>query len=865
MWNGTEWQRGDRVVANYDGRGVWRGAEVFRANPDGTYDLLYDEGMSETSVPAMHVRMEPAYPALDETIVPTNSTFREPWDAADEGRAGAGVTVGTRVEADYSGIGYFHPATVNLVYPDGTFELVYDDGLREDRVPLVRIRTQEARVAEERAAPPPRAMGRMRARTPPGRAREPRPAAAEVLRVGSLAQGNWGGLGYWHPATVMALLPGGAFLLRYEDGYEEEAAAECVLPAGSEPTSAPAPAEWDGSFGSDDKKRTPLAPRRRQASGVHDAEKVRKQFEQERKARLEVVKLKAEDKQWAAQHGVSGDRGLFQGMIARWRAASVEAPPPPPPASDLRLSVFVRSRPLLPDEVKAGAFDVVTPSNRDVGPLLVVHEPKTMVDLSKAMDNHTYKFDAVFGENASNKRIFETALRPMVKHLFSSRGGHGTCFAYGQTGSGKTVTMEGLGSGASNPENEMGMYAYVAGEVFHHVAEAAARGSPLVVRCGFVEIYRGKCFDLLARKKKIEVMEDERGQQCLVGLHQVELESAEQMLQLLGQSNRTTRATAQNETSSRSHAILQLSVVTPGAQAWSDAELRCKLSLVDLAGSEWAAKAQSDDRNNRLDGAEINKSLLCLKECIRALGAHGTHVPFRGSKLTQVLKDSFVGRGSRTVMIANISPSSLSCDHSLNTLRYAQRVKDWQSAEQTERRARDTDSKPPLAPAPAAPQRQPQMPPLPPQESRSRAAERGVSRAGSARSLSRNSSSGAREAEPVPPEEAECEELSRSLRWSPAQVDAERAAKLVLRAEESLVAAHAASIKHAVASLPAEEKLLAASDGDMEDYVKQLKAFVHQKRAQLDAVEDAIAEYEQQCAREDDARRRVKGVNKPWD
>jgi kinesin family protein 2/24 len=63
---------------------------------------------------------------------------------------------------------------------------------------------------------------------------------------------------------------------------------------------------------------------------------------------------------------------------------------------------------------------------------------------------------------------------------------------------------------------------------------------------------------------------------------------------------------------------------------------RCKLSLVDLAGSEWAAKAQSDDRANRLDGAEINKSLLCLKECIRALGANGAHVPFRGSKLTQV-------------------------------------------------------------------------------------------------------------------------------------------------------------------------------------------------------------------------------------
>ena len=115
-------------------------------------------------------------------------------------------------------------------------------------------------------------------------------------------------------------------------------------------------------------------------------------------------------------------------------------------------------------------------------------------------------------------------------------------------------------------------------------------------------------------------MEDERGQQCLVGLQWVDLPSAEALLQLLGRSERTTRATAQNEQSSRSHAILQISVAEPAAQSWqSDTEL-FRLSLVDLAGSEWAAKAQSDDRGNRLDGAEINKSLLCLKECIRALG-----------------------------------------------------------------------------------------------------------------------------------------------------------------------------------------------------------------------------------------------------
>lgn len=98
-------------------------------------------------------------------------------------------------------------------------------------------------------------------------------------------------------------------------------------------------------------------------------------------------------------------------------------------------------------------------------------------------------------------------------------------------------------------------------------------------------------------------------------------------------------------------------------------------SLFHVTGSERGADTYDNNRQTRLEGAEINKSLLALKECIRALDSDARHVPFRGSKLTAVLRDSFVGDQARTVMIANISPNSASVEHTLNTLRYADRVK----------------------------------------------------------------------------------------------------------------------------------------------------------------------------------------------
>ena len=103
-----------------------------------------------------------------------------------------------------------------------------------------------------------------------------------------------------------------------------------------------------------------------------------------------------------------------------------------------------------------------------------------------------------------------------------------------------------------------------------------------------------------------------------------------------------------------------------------------KLSLIDLAGSERASATHN--RGIRLiEGANINRSLLTLGNCINALcesneKGHKVYIPYRDSKLTRILKDS-LGGNSRTVMIANISPSATSFEDTSNTLKYANRAK----------------------------------------------------------------------------------------------------------------------------------------------------------------------------------------------
>lgn len=135
-----------------------------------------------------------------------------------------------------------------------------------------------------------------------------------------------------------------------------------------------------------------------------------------------------------------------------------------------------------------------------------------------------------------------------------------------------------------------------------------------------------------------------------------------------GSTLRVTSQNATNADSSRSHAILQI-IIKDGKKMFS------KISFIDLAGNERGADHMDQSKQTKIDGAEINKSLLALKECIRALDQGKGHTPFRGSKLTMVLKDSFVGF-CKTVMIGNVSPNVAAAENTMNTLRYADRVKE---------------------------------------------------------------------------------------------------------------------------------------------------------------------------------------------
>ena len=142
------------------------------------------------------------------------------------------------------------------------------------------------------------------------------------------------------------------------------------------------------------------------------------------------------------------------------------------------------------------------------------------------------------------------------------------------------------------------------------------------IRVSFLEIYNEQIRDLIMVSSDVlDLREDPIKGVCVAGLSEIEVDTPEEILDLLifGNKNRTQEATGANETSSRSHAVMQIICEHKDRDAGIEAEIRIgKLSLIDLAGSERASK--TGNRGIRMiEGANINRSLLALGNCINAL------------------------------------------------------------------------------------------------------------------------------------------------------------------------------------------------------------------------------------------------------
>jgi kinesin family protein 2/24 len=399
------------------------------------------------------------------------------------------------------------------------------------------------------------------------------------------------------------------------------------------------------------KKKKEASVEIKKSSIVSKIEEMNKKREERRKKMDNDKKTRQANQAQFEAEGKTGDID-FAMMIENIRS-SLPKPIGHLSPEGLKIIVSVRKRPLFTKEKEAGENDCITCAN----PKMYIHECKLRVDgITKYVDNQSFAFDNAFSEKDETTEFYRYSIQPLIPLLYSK--GTVTCFAYGQTGSGKTYTMVSVQKSA-----------------IEDLFSIQPTSMELSYSMSYFEIYGNKLYDLLNERNPLIVLEDKNQIIQIQGLSEKPAEDPEDMMKLMEKANalRTTHATTANDTSSRSHSICHILIKDKKTM-----KLIGKLSLVDLAGSERAQDCQSNDRVRRLEGAEINKSLLALKECIRGLDTKDAHIPFRASKLTMVLRDSFVGKSDkiRIVMIACISPGSSSSDHTLNTLRYAERLKE---------------------------------------------------------------------------------------------------------------------------------------------------------------------------------------------
>ncbi|KHN45902.1 Kinesin-related protein 11 [Glycine soja] len=271
----------------------------------------------------------------------------------------------------------------------------------------------------------------------------------------------------------------------------------------------------------------------------------------------------------------------------------------------------------------------------------------------------TYAFDRVFGEKCNTKQVYEQGIKEVA--LSVVRGINSSIFAYGQTSSGKTHTMSGITE-------------YALRDIYEYIEKHKDR--EFVVKFSAMEIYNEAVRDLLnAGATSLRILDDPEKGTVVEKLTEETLTERRQLQQLLSicAAERTTEETAMNETSSRSHQILRLTVESNPrdyADTARSGALFASVNFVDLAGSERASQAMSAGTRLR-EGSHINRSLLSLGTVIRKLSkGRNEHIPYRDSKLTRILQNS-LGGNARTAIICTISPARSQSEQSRNTLLFA--------------------------------------------------------------------------------------------------------------------------------------------------------------------------------------------------
>ncbi|OQS00325.1 kinesin motor domain-containing protein [Thraustotheca clavata] len=382
--------------------------------------------------------------------------------------------------------------------------------------------------------------------------------------------------------------------------------------------------------------------------------------------------------------------------------------------------VAVRIRPLSLDEQNHGHRSCC----HVVGDQTVIIEKEGIPNRhlkSQRGSTNEYGFDIAFPVEATQDEVYDRTVKNVIPTILD--GFNATIFAYGATGAGKTHTMMGKHRDSKSYDEfiddeyedgvpDTGIIPQSLSDIFRliHIRQEEEKAqheneggsSSWTVTVSYLEVYNEAIRDLLNPKSKnLSLREDaQKGVVHVSGLRHVDVASATDVLDLLrtGNCNRRTGATSANKDSSRSHAVLQVTVKHTSTTLLSrhspNAEIsEGKLSMIDLAGSERASSTQNS--GIRLtEGANINKSLLALANCINALSSTTQKVmrrrsdsalkvkekrfiprtKYRDSKLTHLLKSSLEG-DCRLIMIANISPSHTSFEESHNTLKYANRAK----------------------------------------------------------------------------------------------------------------------------------------------------------------------------------------------